>query len=488
MKKTILLVIIIFWLRGVLLLDPDFGWHIRMGEIIEKSGIPKTDPFSYSMPSYPFVDHEWLTNIVLAKLYPMLGANGLGIVFAFLVALALFIQSSYLFKKWAFVPFVLVAGSLFPFFGIRPQIITWVFFSALLFLLFNSKGWKWRFVLSLLFLAWSNLHGGFGLGIVALLVVIMVRMWVQKKLVFGDIILVVSSITATLINPYGIYLWKELWMSISDQSLRFSISEWKIALFIPSFTLWVFVTFSVVLVLRYRARFLLSQLVLYIVLLIVGVSSIRHMPIWLLIAFPMTIKTFGLFAEEAKDYKGGIERLSKLYKIFAIPVVFVVGLEIAISLNAANSLREEIFYPKQAVRILKDQKSCGQVFSTYGWGGYLIWKLPEKKVFIDGRMPSWRRDSAPVFESNYAFKEYNEILRGESSVNLVIEKYNIDTFLLPVEKLEESLTGLFKKQDKGYEKFIKQLKQNGMVEIYKDNVSVMYRSRNPKQCSNPRLL
>ncbi|OGH29595.1 MAG: hypothetical protein A3E40_03335 [Candidatus Levybacteria bacterium RIFCSPHIGHO2_12_FULL_37_9] len=165
-----------------------------------------------------------------------------------------------------------------------------------------------------------------------------------------------------------------------------------------------------------------------------------------------------------------------------------MGLEIAISLNAANSLREEIFYPKQAVRILKDQKSCGQVFSTYGWGGYLIWKLPEKKVFIDGRMPSWRRDSAPVFESNYAFKEYNEILRGESSVNLVIEKYNIDTFLLPVEKLEESLTGLFKKQDKGYEKFIKQLKQNGMVEIYKDNVSVMYRSRNPKQCSNPRLL
>jgi hypothetical protein len=27
----------------------------------------------------------------------------------------------------------------------------------------------------------------------------------------------------------------------------------------------------------------------------------------------------------------------------------------------------------------------GNIFNTYNWGGYLIWKYPEQKVFIDGR-------------------------------------------------------------------------------------------------------
>ena len=47
--------------RGVVILDPDFGWILRMGKIILERGIPEKDPFSYTMSSYPFIAHQWLS-------------------------------------------------------------------------------------------------------------------------------------------------------------------------------------------------------------------------------------------------------------------------------------------------------------------------------------------------------------------------------------------------------------------------------------------
>jgi hypothetical protein len=37
-----------FW-RGIIYLDPDFGWHLQAGEMILHSGFPQNDPFSYTM-------------------------------------------------------------------------------------------------------------------------------------------------------------------------------------------------------------------------------------------------------------------------------------------------------------------------------------------------------------------------------------------------------------------------------------------------------
>src|SRR5437870_1663221 len=81
-----------FWLRGTLFLDPDFGWHVRMGNLILASGIPATDPFSYTMSSYPFGDHEWLTNIFLAKAMGGIGYIFLAALFAVIAVAAYALQ------------------------------------------------------------------------------------------------------------------------------------------------------------------------------------------------------------------------------------------------------------------------------------------------------------------------------------------------------------------------------------------------------------
>ena len=132
-----------------------------------------------------------------------------------------------------------------------------------------------------------------------------------------------------------------------------------------------------------------------------------------------------------------------------------------------------------AISYLKNNLPHNQVFSVYDWGGYLIWKFPEKKVFIDGRMPSWRWNDNPDSESPWAMKDYLEILEGHD-INKYLERYQIGTVLWPVRNIKK--TGIYSFLDKkvfgkNTTKFIDYLKDNGWKEIYRDSISVIYQRK-----------
>ena len=63
-----------------LFLDPDFGWHMRNGQYILEHGIPRLDPFSYTMSSFHVIVHEWLSEVFLVLLYPRIGYGGTALI------------------------------------------------------------------------------------------------------------------------------------------------------------------------------------------------------------------------------------------------------------------------------------------------------------------------------------------------------------------------------------------------------------------------
>ena len=66
--------------------DGDISWHVAAGRwIMEHGGVPKADPFSFTMPGHPWVAHEWLPEVVYALGFDLAGHAGL----AAIVALAL---------------------------------------------------------------------------------------------------------------------------------------------------------------------------------------------------------------------------------------------------------------------------------------------------------------------------------------------------------------------------------------------------------------
>jgi len=483
-----LLVFLVFWIRGAVFLDPDFGWHLRMGQLILSSGIPKTDPFSYTMPSFPFVDHEWLTNVLIAWSYPKIGFFGLAGVFAILGLGALLLAKGNLSLKdsqkaplWFLGPtfFLLAAAAILPYVGIRPQIISWLFLA--LFLRFFEESWwkKGSWFLPFLLVLWSNLHGGFPLGILVIFLLVLGESLKKKRFEGrGYLILILSSLVS-LINPYGVRLWGEVWQQVSDTSLRWTIAEWQPSIFSFNLPFLGLVVFSLVLVYRFRDKFSSGQLILFLFLLIQAAMSLRHLPLWVLSALSPTDKAITYFFLEIRKIRYGAKRFRKFFLIifwFSVGTFLFVATQ---AISESRYFREEIFYPSQAVEFLKNSILRGEIFSSYGWGGYLIWKLPEKKVFIDGRMPSWRGGKMPPGESDYAMKDYSAILSGEIDYRPIFSQYQIKTVLWPQKKLEsfwerldkKLIKFLFKQESK--DDFIERLIKDGWVKIYQDQSGVI---------------
>jgi len=72
----------IYCLGLVQTIDPDLWWHLKTGERILGHGVPKVDPFSYSMSGNLWVAHEWLSEVILFLIFKAGGLPALMISFA----------------------------------------------------------------------------------------------------------------------------------------------------------------------------------------------------------------------------------------------------------------------------------------------------------------------------------------------------------------------------------------------------------------------
>lgn len=497
-STVVVLVFLIFCYKGIVSLDPDFGWHIRLGQLISSNGLFATDPFSYTMPSFPYIDHEWLTNIFLANGFRVLGKPGLAIFYSILALLSLFLSLNTSYsskvKKTKLDPlfysmlFIVGAGVLFPFFGIRPQVQSWLLFSIFVDLILNEKlKTKLFFLLPLLTFIWVNLHGSFALGLVAIFLTVILKSVKQRKVWVHGLMTWGMCLLCSFVNPYGPRIWHEVWLSVSDTSLRWSVQEWMPVFFSFDIFYLFLAALSGVLIKKYSKIFTLEALGLNLFLFLQSFLSVRHVPLWLMIDLPMVFVALKEVYWEVKKIKFGEERLRKTLNFtLIIFFIFFISNFLLQMFGPGKFLSEDGYYPQSAVNYIKSNTPDGQVFSTYNWGGYLIWKLPEKKVFIDGRMPSWRWSGNKEGESNYIMKDYRNILKGKEDYKVHFLKYNIDTVLWEKSKkpsvfdnLEDKLLVLAMGKNYPGKKFnlVESLANDGWNKVYEDTVAVIYHKK-----------
>lgn len=460
---TLFLILCIY--RGVVILDPDFGWILRMGEIILERGIPEKDPFSYTMSSYPFIAHQWLSEAVIAFLYRLIGGLGLAAVFAFLVVLSLFISVSRIakaYKNWLFVPLFLAICILADFVSIRPQIFSWVLFSVLIKLLFSEFKHK-ALLAPIIFLCWVNLHGGFAAGFTILFLITACEVFENKRAVRESAVTLALSFLATIINPYGLRVWQEPIMTITDRTLSRYIVEWQSAIYISNFLFWIYLSFSAIFIVIYHKTFKLSEKVVFVFLLFSALSSKKQIPLFVLFSLPLLVYALSLFYAEAKKIKFGAIRFKKLYSYLSILVIALYVPFFIVFIQRLSLFKEEKFYPVNAVELLQKEHSGGRIFTLYEWSGYINWKLPRYKIFINGMMSIWRGHKQPN-ESPHALREYRDIIIGKTNFKDVIQNYGITTVLLPI---KDNRFG-------GYGKLSRLVISEGFISIYKDNSVILY--------------
>ncbi|MGQ0810862.1 MAG: hypothetical protein ACT4OO_06515, partial [Nitrospiraceae bacterium] len=250
-----LLLIVILNLVLQPLVEPDFGWHLRTGLDLLQQGwqLPVTDPYSHTMPEWPWVEHAWLTDGVLGLIYQGLGpAGALGVIIFFgAIAAGAFLIPSVTARTSRTYKLIAVALALWvtlPFLGARTQLITLLGIAVVLWLAKRARaGWiTGLWAMPPLFLIWANVHGGFmaGLFVLGLLLAGSVAMrlvltrwpsiahrlhepimtWSEIRLL--AIVTAVSALV-TLANPYGWRLHAEIYDSLTNQFMIETLHEWQ---------------------------------------------------------------------------------------------------------------------------------------------------------------------------------------------------------------------------------------------------------------------
>ena len=110
---------------------------------------------------------------------------------------------------------------------------------------------------------------------------------------------------------------------------------------------------------------------------------------------------------------------------------------IALSGTSPAEYFKETSYPIEAVQwIQANQDQAGQrLYNDYGYGGFLLWWLPDTKIFIDGRMPAWRSGERAILRDYMALTGPDPDLR-------ILTKYSVDWALVRRQTpLEEGLAG-----------------------------------------------
>lgn len=434
-------------------LDPDFGWHLRTGQLILERGVPKVDWYSYTMSDFPWIDHSWGSDVLIYKIYSIFGFQPLLLVFLVLTSLSfiVLIKSKRFWFYW--LPVMTGFFATLGFLGIRPQIIT-VFFIAILwkiiseFLESQSSSIQFIYFIPILFLIWVNLHGGFFAGLFILFLILILEIF-KKTIIFRKLIswplfrqqnykeqstkkilillaTLVLSFLATLINPYGLRIYEEVFRTIGDPFLRFHIAEWLPLFFgspFPVFTI-LYISLFLGLLIPLRKKIEFSKLILVLVFFVFSLLNQRHFFIFVILSVPVFAEVVFYFKKEVKP-----EMVKILFSGFKklIIIVFVLGtLGYGLYPALKDSFKKDkiSFYPEKALPFLKTLPLSENLFNDYGWGGYLIWRLPERKVFIDGRMPSWHKDG------QFIFGDYVKITKAEEGFQELLDRYDIKIMLL----------------------------------------------------------
>ncbi len=452
----VLCLFLIFFFGFKTMDDPDIGWHLRTGEqILARGAVPQADWFTHSFADFSWIDHEWLTNVILYQLYNIGGPFLLSVLFA---SLLVFIFAYLVPKTFSsrlplyqnLIIGVLGAGVVTFYVGVRPQLLTLVDVCFLLIIFQklrrnpDSRALYW---LPFLFLAWANLHASFpvGLGIFVVLLAFEAmkrrvlnktgEFWFAEEkntLIFPAIKklawMLPVSFLATLVNPYGWRIYLEVYRTMLDRYGTREIIEWLA----PDVTQTYGIVFGVYLCLFLvvfffrRAKIDLAHFVLFICFLVAALMSVRHIPLFVIITLPLFLIGVSDFFDEflipILKNKAVFIGLTSL----CIMGVFTLG---QFAQTAKRSLNQnEIFatvdIPVSAVRELKNLGLSGNMFNEYNWGGYLIWQAPEYPVFTDGRTAHWKRDGKNLLQEFLDTATYRE------GAEATLQKYNISFLFL----------------------------------------------------------
>ncbi|MGH9722629.1 MAG: hypothetical protein ACRD8O_20655 [Bryobacteraceae bacterium] len=365
----------------------DTWWHLRAGkEILQTGTVQLRDSFSHTVTNGYWPDHEWLSQVIFYSLYQI---GGLPLLTAFAAAIVT--------TAWAIVwrmipaPLLIRLGLSMPTVGVfatewalRPQIFTLLLLALTTFLLVRRR-YLW---LPLLFLLWANLHGGVMLGIVVIVSATSAAIIAERRVLIRSAAVTAMCALMTGVTPIGFSLWTEL-PGMLERLRAYGIFEWRApSILDPGLApFWLLVAAFVALVAVRRPwphRGSGQDPVIWgaAALLPAALGASRNVAALLVLLVPAVGALLQL--PDLRHFRRARRSERPALNAAILSVAGVCGI-VGVAYAWTHEIPRLGWHPLRPEVIAAIESCPAQLYNRYDEGGYLIWFVPERPVFIDGR-------------------------------------------------------------------------------------------------------
>ncbi|MGA1842910.1 MAG: hypothetical protein ACMUIU_20025 [bacterium] len=307
----------------------------------------------------------------------------------------------------------------------RPEIFSFFFLAVIFYYVerFSEHPRLSLIIIPVCQVLWANMHGLHVLGFIFLLLYLLgdlfqaflthyvslvpkVKMetkeWKQKGILTcltGIALLINANGKEGILYPYKIFYELRtkpaIFARLTELTSPFTIKH--VPFPEPTIVYKIFLFLSVFALICQLKRIRFAHILPYGVFLYLSVLAIRNMPLFAIIATPVTIHhLYGILdfflKSKQKEY---IVHMAIFVTVSFCWIVFSIGICIFIVNNTLYrrlqylrtfGIGESGSFPVEAVDYLKEEDIAGNIFNSSEIGGYLIWKMyPQKQVALDGR-------------------------------------------------------------------------------------------------------
>jgi hypothetical protein len=391
----------------------DTWWHLAAGRAMADTGrIMLTEQFSHTAYGAPWANYEWLSQVVFYKVYQ---AGGMPLLIA-ICALSLM---GACFLTWTLIRgradervliFALALPLVTPGWAVRPQAFSVLLLMLVVHLVVRERFW----LLPPVFLLWANLHGAVALGLVVLLGDLIAALMSGGRALGQRVLSGLLSFGATLLTPLGFAYWPEVVRSLQRSQVN-QIAEWQPPDLTVNYALFWIGAIAFIWLAATRWRRLESTgdrtlAVGSLLMLVLAVRSMRNMGPFALLAAP----AFSRLAWSDNDRRrlavrraGGAASMIRAF-VFCLSVVMAVLL-VRIRLIAGPPPADWIPVSASAAAAIRQ---CGSpIYNHYNDGGFLVWFVPEQRVFLDSRQDPYPVELIQAQRHAEQTGEYHELFR-----------------------------------------------------------------------------
>ncbi|HEV7428591.1 MAG TPA: hypothetical protein VGQ46_19720 [Thermoanaerobaculia bacterium] len=358
----------------------DYFWHLTTGRwIVEHYSIPRFDPLTLASGHVPWINGEWLYQIVLYALHGIGGDAGISIISALLAA-AIFAIAILITSQDAGVA-LLIAGVAFAGasdrLGVRPAAAA----ALLIVIAIGLLASRLRLVpltiaYAVLTIVWINVHPSALLAPVLALICVLQTRSAGAPSALRSLIAAAASAIALLINPYG---WNAilapLRLTSEIHSGAFVNAEWLPSTFAFFPLLYITIGAVVLIFLGADKRANAWRFVIFVLLAALAIRYVRNQGLYFA-ALPLLVPPVGNFSRRVSN---------------VIAACALIPLAWAFQHDVHRPGIDVERFPTRAVAALRSYNLAGNIYNVDQFGGLLEWTFyPERRALTDGRNELFR--------------------------------------------------------------------------------------------------